>query len=45
MESHRWVVAQTVQPAVKNVVRGTKIPATPRTDFDWLKARTSSRKL
>lgn len=45
MESHRWVVAQTVQPAVKNVVRGTKIPATPATDFDWLKARTSSRKL
>jgi len=44
MESHRWVVAQTVKPAIKNVVRGTKIPATPATDFDWLKARTSSRK-
>lgn len=44
VESHRWVVAQTVQPARKNVVRGSKIPATPATDFDWLKARTSSRK-
>lgn len=44
VESHRWVVAQTVQPPHKNVVRGNKIPATPATDFDWLKARTSSRK-
>lgn len=44
MESHRWVVAQTVQPPHKNVVRGNKIPATPATDFDWLKARTSFRK-
>ena len=45
LESHRWVVPQTVQPAIKNVVRGTKIPAAPATDFEWLKARTSSRKL
>lgn len=43
-ESHRWVVASTVQPPHKNVVRGNKISATPTTDFDWLKARTSSRK-
>ena len=41
-ESHRWVVPDTVRP-----VRGIKIdsfPATPHTDFDWLKARTSVKK-
>jgi prepilin-type N-terminal cleavage/methylation domain-containing protein/prepilin-type processing-associated H-X9-DG protein len=44
VESHRWVVTETVQPARKNVVRGTKIPASPTTDFDWLKARTSVKR-
>ncbi|NOS71901.1 MAG: prepilin-type N-terminal cleavage/methylation domain-containing protein [Verrucomicrobia bacterium] len=44
VESHRWLVEQTVQPARKNVVRGNKIPATPTTDFEWLKVRTSSKK-
>ena len=44
LESHRWVVPETVQPARKNVVRGNPISATPATDFDWLKARTSVRK-
>jgi prepilin-type processing-associated H-X9-DG protein/prepilin-type N-terminal cleavage/methylation domain-containing protein len=44
VESHRWLVAQTVQPARKNVVKGTLIKAAPATDFDWLKARTSVRK-
>ncbi len=43
-ESHRWVVAATVQPARKQVVRGTKIPASPSADFDWLKSRTSFRR-
>ena len=43
-ESHRWVVPETVQPARKGVVRGTKIAANPRTDFDWLKERTSVKK-
>ena len=41
-ESHRWVVPNTVRPVV-----GAKInsfPATPPTDFDWLKARTSVKK-
>lgn len=41
-ESHRWVVPDTVR-----TVRGTKIdsfPATPHTDFDWLKLRTSVKK-
>jgi len=45
MESHRWVVPETVQPARKNVVRGRTLSATPPTDFDWLKARMSLRKL
>ncbi len=44
LESHRWVVPETVQPPRKNVVRGTKIPASPATDFDWLKARTSLKR-
>jgi prepilin-type N-terminal cleavage/methylation domain-containing protein/prepilin-type processing-associated H-X9-DG protein len=44
VESHRWMVAQTVQPARKNVLRGTKIPAAPPADFEWLKARTTVRK-
>jgi prepilin-type N-terminal cleavage/methylation domain-containing protein/prepilin-type processing-associated H-X9-DG protein len=41
-ESHRWVVPNTVRPVV-----GAKInsfPATPPTDFDWLKSRTSVKK-
>jgi prepilin-type N-terminal cleavage/methylation domain-containing protein/prepilin-type processing-associated H-X9-DG protein len=45
VESHRWVVAETVQPARKGTVRGKKLPATPATDFDWLKVRTSFKKL
>jgi prepilin-type N-terminal cleavage/methylation domain-containing protein/prepilin-type processing-associated H-X9-DG protein len=44
VESHRWVVPETVQPARKNVVRGNPISASPATDFEWLKARTSFRK-
>jgi prepilin-type N-terminal cleavage/methylation domain-containing protein/prepilin-type processing-associated H-X9-DG protein len=44
LEAHRWVVSETVQPPRQHVVRGRTIPATPRTDFDWLKARMSFRK-
>ena len=44
LESRRWVVPETVQPARKNVVRGAKIPASPAADFDWLKARTSCKR-
>jgi prepilin-type processing-associated H-X9-DG protein/prepilin-type N-terminal cleavage/methylation domain-containing protein len=39
VESHRWKVGNTIQP-----VRGARIaafPASPPTDFDWLKIRTS----
>ena len=43
-ESHRWIVPATVQPARQGAVRGTKIPADPPTDFDWLKLRTSVKR-
>jgi prepilin-type N-terminal cleavage/methylation domain-containing protein/prepilin-type processing-associated H-X9-DG protein len=42
LESHRWVVPETVR-----TVLGTRIntfAATPPTDFDWLKVRTSVKK-
>ena len=42
-EVHRWVVGDTVRPAVQGGVGGT-IPANPTTDFEWLKERTSVRK-
>jgi prepilin-type N-terminal cleavage/methylation domain-containing protein/prepilin-type processing-associated H-X9-DG protein len=41
VESHRWLVADTVQPARKDAIRGRQILATPATDFDWLKERMS----
>ena len=44
VESHRWLVADTVQPPRANVVRGRQLPAAPATDFDWLKQRTSFKK-
>ena len=43
VEAHRWVVPQTIVP-VKGA-RITKFPAQPHTDFDWLKVRTSAKKL
>lgn len=42
LESHRWQVPSTIQP-----VRGARIAsfaASPATDFDWLKLRTSYKK-
>ncbi len=39
LETHRWRVAGTVRPVLKT--RIDKFPASPPTDFDWLKARTS----
>jgi len=43
LESHRWAVADTVRPARQGAARGT-FPASPPTDFDWLKLRTSVKK-
>lgn len=43
-ESHRWTIAGTVRPPVQGAVGGT-IPATPTADFEWLKQRTSVKKL
>ena len=43
-EAHRWVVPATVQPARKNVIRGNTVSTSPRTDFEWLKARTSFKR-
>jgi len=45
-ESHRWLVTGplgTIRPPVKGGVGGT-FPASPTTDFDWLKQRSSIRK-
>jgi prepilin-type processing-associated H-X9-DG protein len=42
VESHHWQVASTVQP-----VRGARmnaVAADPKTDFEWLKIRTSYKK-
>jgi prepilin-type N-terminal cleavage/methylation domain-containing protein/prepilin-type processing-associated H-X9-DG protein len=41
VESHRWVVPATSQPVQR--ARREKLPATPPTDFEWLKQRTSRK--
>jgi prepilin-type N-terminal cleavage/methylation domain-containing protein/prepilin-type processing-associated H-X9-DG protein len=41
-ESHRWLVPETVRPVTH--ARINAFPASPTTDFDWLKARTSIRR-
>lgn len=43
VESHRWVVGDTRRPAVHGGASGT-FPASPPTDFGWLKDRTSVRR-
>ena len=42
LESHRWVVPDTVRPVQR--MRIDKFPASPPPDFEWLKARTSVKK-
>ena len=42
-ESHRWLVPGTIHPVRKERLP-SNIPATPATDFEWLKARTSFKK-
>jgi prepilin-type N-terminal cleavage/methylation domain-containing protein/prepilin-type processing-associated H-X9-DG protein len=44
VETHRWEVADTVRPPVPGAV-GSIIPANPTTDFEWLKQRTSVKRL
>jgi prepilin-type N-terminal cleavage/methylation domain-containing protein/prepilin-type processing-associated H-X9-DG protein len=43
-ETHRWVVPDTIRPPVQGGVGGI-FDASPTTDFDWLKQRTSVKKL
>ena len=43
-ESHRWVVADTIRPPEQGAAGGGFL-ANPTTDFDWLKERTSVKKL
>jgi len=43
LETHRWSVPGTIRAVQKT--RINKFPADPKTDFDWLKARTSIKKL
>ena len=42
-ETHRWEVGDTVRPPFQGAAGGS-IAATPGTDFDWVKDRTSIRK-
>jgi prepilin-type processing-associated H-X9-DG protein/prepilin-type N-terminal cleavage/methylation domain-containing protein len=42
-EAHHWVIAGTVRPPVQGGVGGI-LPASPPTDFQWVKDRTSVRK-
>jgi len=43
-ESHRWTIPDTVRPAVQGGTGGG-FAASPTTDFEWLKQRTSAKKL
>jgi type II secretory pathway pseudopilin PulG len=41
-ESHHWTIPDTVRPAVQGGANsGNGFPASPPTDFDWLKDRAS----
>ncbi|HYG33277.1 MAG TPA: prepilin-type N-terminal cleavage/methylation domain-containing protein [Clostridia bacterium] len=42
LEYHRWVVPTTVRPVKKTRIE--KFAATPPTDFDWLRVRTSIKR-
>jgi prepilin-type N-terminal cleavage/methylation domain-containing protein/prepilin-type processing-associated H-X9-DG protein len=42
LESHRWLVPDTIRPVQRT--RIDKFAASPATDFEWLKARTSVKK-
>lgn len=42
-ETHRWLVAGTIRPPSRGAVGGI-IAAAPADDYNWVKARTSSKK-
>lgn len=42
-ESHRWAVPATIRPSRQGAL-GTSLAASPPTDYDWLKERSSFRK-
>ena len=42
-ETHKWLVPDTLRPPVQGGVGGI-IPASPTTDFEWVKQRTSVKK-
>jgi prepilin-type N-terminal cleavage/methylation domain-containing protein/prepilin-type processing-associated H-X9-DG protein len=44
VETHRWQLPGTVRPPIQGGVGGT-LPATPTTDFEWLKQRSSYKKV
>ena len=44
VESHRWMVPDTVRPATKGAAGGG-FDAQPRTDFQWLRDHTSTPKI
>ena len=39
VEAHHWLVPATVRPVTRGVI--DRFAAAPRTDFDWLKDRSS----
>jgi prepilin-type N-terminal cleavage/methylation domain-containing protein/prepilin-type processing-associated H-X9-DG protein len=41
IETHHWVVAETIRPPIKGGVGGI-FPATPPTDYHWLRERSST---
>jgi len=44
MEIHRWALPTTIRSPARGAVGGG-FPADPGTDYDWLRERTSSRRL
>jgi prepilin-type N-terminal cleavage/methylation domain-containing protein/prepilin-type processing-associated H-X9-DG protein len=42
LEAHRWLVPATVRPVLRTRIES--FPASPNTDFEWLKLRTSFKK-
>lgn len=43
VESHRWLVPSTIRPVQRARINNT-LPASPPTDFDWIKMRSSLKR-